>query len=432
MKYKIKKFLIYLISEIIYFLSIFRNHNIIPFLLKFSLFKFSQNKNTKAKKILVFEKSHGINDLDNLRFSNKFEIKVLPRIYIKKIFDAFLKNQYSTYVYNYKNASKENLILRKKYENFLKKIFKKLKKLYNFDLIITFNLQYPADKDLHSVANQLGAKHLVLQKECLFNATEYGVYEYMLKNAFGKYKGDYILTYNHAFKNILISSKTIKTKFVQSIGMPRADKFFKYKKNKENHVLVLLVNPDVGFFNFNRLSKEKLKIDIPKKNWSENALTNLKYLHEFSKKNKHIKFIFKTKTLNDNSTLSQKKFIIKANLENWKLIEGGPSTDLIKNAKLIIGLNSTALVEGLILKKIIISPLFNSKNINKKFLFDYKDTVIYVRNKKEYFSYLSKILISSKKFKNLSKNRSVVLKNLIGNSDGKSSSRLNKFIKKII
>ena len=141
---------------------------------------------------------------------------------------------------------------------------------------------------------------------------------------------------------------------------------------------------------------------------------------------------FKTKTLNDNSTLSQKKFIIKANLENWKLIEGGPSTDLIKNAKLIIGLNSTALVEGLILKKIIISPLFNSKNINKKFLFDYKDTVIYVRNKKEYFSYLSKILISSKKFKNLSKNRSVVLKNLIGNSDGKSSSRLNKFIKKII
>ena len=59
------------------------------------------------------------------------------------------------------------------------------------------------------------------------------------------------------------------------------------------------------------------------------------------------------------------KIIDKNKLENVILRRGGNAVELIKDSKLIIGFQSTGLIEALILRKPIIVPYFNFSTSDK-------------------------------------------------------------------
>ena len=74
----------------------------------------------------------------------------------------------------------------------------------------------------------------------------------------------------------------------------------------------------------------------------------------FAKENKDFEIIIKEKVV-----FSKK---INKLPENCRYIFGGTGEKLLKDAKIVIGLNSTALLESIAANRFILLPLFNFKN----------------------------------------------------------------------
>ena len=156
---------------------------------------------------------------------------------------------------------------------------------------------------------------------------------------------------------------------------------------------------------------------------------------KFAQTNPNINFIFKSK-----SKIVDKNFLKKVGLdqiyknqklENCKLVFKDNTTQLIKESDLIIGFNSTALIESLLANKQVIVPKFfiNDQSIIKNFTLNLNNLAYNANTEKEF-----QILMNKAKFNKLKKPNSrkyqvkKVAKFYLGNTDGKSTKRLLNYI----
>lgn len=365
----------------------------------------------KKINIIVLEKSHGIEDIKKLiefKLDKDLNFFLLSRILMFIIYDFFKKKTHAEYI------------------DYINKVFEYLKRFIKLNLIISFNIRYDGEKVLQKLDKKLNIKFLVCQKECLFNKIQIQEYEKYLKNE-DQFQGDIITVYNSIFKEMLVRSNYVNENKVKVIGMPRADHFHNNKSfKKKEYVLFLLIRPTTGLL--------FLKNDF---NWNEMGMITLREVLKFAEKNRHIQFIFKTKTVNDHETLDQQNLIKQKNLENCKIFNGGDTQNLILNSKFIITFNSTAIFEGISSKKKIIIPFFKKKY--EKYL---RDFVVDTSGSKNIFhaedlNHLNNLLhdlsFNEEKLDYVDSARdNELLKMNIGNFDGKSSERLTKVIENLI
>ena len=135
----------------------------------------------------------------------------------------------------------------------------------------------------------------------------------------------------------------------------------------------------------NEWIKYGLKTNIKKFTWEKNANLTTKYILNYAKKNPDKKFIFKTKI---DFSKNQINLVKSLNLKNCKLIVGGGNTgELIRNSSIIIALNTTGLLEGMILDKNLITTNFENYNKSNKeiFIFKPRNLVNYNRSKKIFY-----------------------------------------------
>ena len=131
-------------------------------------------KNTNLKKVLVFPKSGGNEDLFQA-FKNKKNNNIIffriPRRFLKGIHLYYFKdtiiNDYFT-----KIKRREKIYKKKAYVKSLTKIFNSLNKFINFDSLISFNIFYYAEKYLDEVCKNLDKKFIILHKESTFTPLE--------------------------------------------------------------------------------------------------------------------------------------------------------------------------------------------------------------------------------------------------------------------
>ena len=293
----------------------------------------SKIKNTK-KTILILEKSHGINDIKQIvkyQLDKNLKFVLLSRIHLHIIYQFFKK--------------KNNQLL---YCHYINKVFYYIKKFYNINLIISFNVRYDAERVLQKLDKDLNIKYLICQKESLFNANVLNNIKNSLINGFtkhpffkmNKFYGDHITVYNKKFKNMITSINYVNEKNVSVVGMNRADEYFNTETQRKNHILFFLVRPKTG-----------LNWDEKNFSWQKLGESALKIVLNFAAKNPDLKFIFKIKILNDHESVSQQNMIKEKNLDNCFVVEGENPVKLILESKFIIAFNSTAIFEGLAAKK---------------------------------------------------------------------------------
>ena len=375
----------------------------------FSLRKIKSKNSNINKRILILEKSHGIDDFKQLQKKNLIEnidILLLSRIHIKIIFSYF--------------SNKKKIELYKEYINKVLFYFKKLK---NINLIISFNLNYKAEKIFQEINKNLNIKYVVLHKESLFSELTMEAYKKHFTN-YGTFFGDHICVYSEQFKNLLIDSKVADENKISLIGAPRLDLLINNKIFKDNYILYFLIRPMSGLKNIESFT------------WSIFANKILEKTLHFAEQNPDIKFIFKIKTPFDNETLEQQKKIKKKNLKNCKLIAGGSSGRLVINSKFVVTFNSTAIFEGIASRKQVVIPSYDEyKNEINKYTVNFikSENILNPKNAIEYLEILNNLCKEKRKPDiTISTSDKVLLKKYMGNNDGKSSERLYETIKKII
>ena len=391
------------------------------------LINFKNSSNLK-KKILVLYKSFGSTDLDAIKNNNinEYNFLYLSRKSIKIIFNSFfsrIDHGLTDDIYFSKNA---NVIEAKRnYRKFLEKTLKIFNKKNNFLAIISYNYRYRHEKELHAACKPLNIKFIVCQKESLHYGDDSKVTKLYLEtnSKNGKYEGDYMFVYTEGFKKIMISSSISDQSKIIVTGMPRADYYYGNLKLSKKHILYLLPawRPPLSLENEFLLDQKKYTQQITK------------IILNFAESNPNEKIIIKTK-MKKNNLIFLDDLINHRKLKNVFVIKSGYVGALIKDAKVVVGFQSSALIESLILKKPIIVPYFNinrSKEFEKCTL-NLKECSYYVYNEAAMKELLKDIcdnkigfpIIDDNKIKN-------IINHYIGNADGKSSSRLLKALNKI-
>ena len=396
----------------------------LPFLTSLAIIlclrKIKSKIKNKKKTILILEKSHGINDIKQIvkyQLDKNLKFVLLSRIHLHIIYQFF------------KKKNNQNL-----YCHYINKVFYYIKKFYNINLIISFNVRYDAERVLQKLDKDLNIKYLVCQKECLFNANVLNNIKNSLINGFtkhpffkiNKFYGDHITVYNKKFKNMITSINYVNEKNVSVVGMNRADEYFNTETQRKNHILFFLVRPKSG-----------LNWDEKNFSWQKLGESALKIVLNFAAKNPDLKFIFKIKILNDHESVSQQKMIKEKNLDNCFVVEGENPVKLILESKFIIAFNSTAIFEGLAAKKKVVIPYFkNDYNKElKEFTIDTSNSnnILHAENEIHLEELLNDLCKDDEKLKYIDSERdNELLEENIGNKDGKSSRRLTKVIESLV
>lgn len=396
-------------------------------------------KKVKYRAIILY-KSVGINDLIESQklYNNDILYLACPRYFFKCIFMAiFKKKNHVLNDLNYNSDDKDIENFKIKYKQFLVLFLKTLKEHYNFHLFIGFNFRYLAEIELHSACSILKISFLILFKESILTEIQRNYLTYEQKMNDVKFNGYKIAVYSNLAKKFLIDSGVVGGKKIDITGCARIQKCFSYKNIiPKNQILYYAIENNRGLPNkyinvhgnkfFRNLKYHTLF--NPKFNWKKLHLKTLKILKIFAIKNSDIKIIIKIKTGEDYK-LSEYKNLPR----NMIIKKFGAGHEFLRNSKIVIGWNTTSILEGIAANRFVLIPYFYRKSR----LFKLSELKLNLKNKNYGYSennfskklnfFLKKNYESKKNY-----NKQSSLKYYLGNHDNKAGFRLNKFIKENI
>lgn len=416
------------------------NDVLIPFLIKFKMINLlcllmilnvkkirSIRPKSKIKyKVFVLSKSGGNEDL--IYSQNKYNKNILyfhlPRSFITQIYQTF---------FGTKNTQK-NKNIKKNYINFLISLLKILKEKYKINAFIGFNFNFIVEIDLHIACNYLKIPFLLLYKESVLTRSERKYLQYYLKKKEVKFNGYKVAVYSNYAKNIFSKSNFVNKDKIKVIGCSRLGESFTYKsKIPKNQILYYEIQNDRGLPHrfVKQFSNNFFKnLDCHKNynlkyNWNFLHHKTLKTLKKYAINNPKTVIIIKIKTGNLHNTNQY------LNLpKNIKLRFYGVGHQLLENSKVVIGWNTTAILEGIAANRFILLPYFDSKIYNLK-----KENELMTKLKSENYGHSEKdfykkldFFMKKKYEKKKNYNSQYPLKYHLSNADNKAGYRLDRFL----
>jgi hypothetical protein len=399
--------------------------------------------NTISKTAIVLYRHDGLADLREAYLNKQSNIKylILPRIILKDLFNHFLRNQVNDYCYI--DINDEEIRNNKlKYYTYLRNLLFTLKKMIKLDAILAFNIFYYAEREFQKAAKDLKIRYLVIMKEGISTKIRDRQLVWLFKNLSDVYYGDYVVTYNKNRMKVLVDSGTVKKNKVKAIGVSRYDKISKYSENLKNRntLVYYSIREDAGFFDtsgdppnkyrsiYKKIQKQK---SISRKKFNNILNKNEKImiciLAEFAEKNKNFNVIVKYKTGGGNIYHKPKK-----TPKNLKFIHEGSGYKLLRDCKLAIGFNSSALIEAVLASCKVLVVSFNiNQSKFKDSLLEYGGHAKYILNESRMKKQIQDIMLNSSlvKIKKPFKKKFI---DQVGFLDGKSGDRLIKFLKEKI
>lgn len=369
-----KKILIFFFNQLITFRLYYILVIIYLFLIKkynnnFFSFSFRDNK-----KVLALGASKYRGDLNNISKFKNYDLYSVDHRW-QSLFRRYFCS--SNDILNYLNPKKNSVYFEEKKEliSFMKIFIEKLNKIFKLNLVTVVNYRYIDDYFWLEAIKENNIKIVMLYREGLLAFDRVTIEVENRHKLFRNYPVDYIITQNNISKEVFIKSKFINENKIYVSGALRMDDFFQKIKNKKYeinlnkkiNILYFTIPESLSLFgkNFYNLTPEKYN-----------------YVFNFWKeKNNFIKDINKC-ILNiaqqTNTLITIRPKLYEANkkihsniineVKNYKgnniTIDYFTNThDLILNSDIIIGMQSTTILESLIANKLVILPLFrNFKN----------------------------------------------------------------------
>jgi len=424
MKKKLYNFFVYISLALINLFVKINSPKICAFIISLNIrkLKIIKSNSKNPKKILIFPKSNGTEDIIESFKNKKSNIIffLLPRPFLQKIFLCFFDRSYCqdyfTKLTKLKDIKKKN-----SYVSFLTSTFRYVEYFIQFDGFVSFNLFYYAEKYFEEVCKNLNKKFIILHKESAFTPLEEKRAPEIYKKFNDKSLSYKVSVYSESQKKILIKSKITLKNQIAVVGTPRSDYAYRLRKiaPKEKVIVFYLIE-------YNRSTP----ISGPKvKNWSKLYNQTLKYLFEFAKNNPDIQIILKGKTGFHEKGQSN----LNPLPQNCRFIDGGSGHSLLRNASVVIAFNSTIVFETIASNRNLIIPNFNGENkVYRNILHKIKNKQYFVNSKIQFNKKIKLYLDLNYKNKKLSTPDIKTLKYFLGNIDATAGAQIRKFLKKTI
>lgn len=342
--------------------------------------------------------------------------------------------------YDYQSKNKKDEINKLQLFKIYCLILNVLKFIFRFEGIITGAYYYVEQRELATACNKLKIDFYVLHKESITTEISRVARNIVFKNKSGAFTGTALSTYNYDEMSTLKKIDKNKNCVLKVTGSPRLDKLFRECDNNKRDI-------DVVFFWFGLntyLPSFKGKLLWPEikkcgfytgEPWDWSGLQNeyFKAICELAKNKANLNIYLKAK---QGFGLNEKQLKLLSNISNLKIITTGSAEGILLRAKVIVGFNSTVLFEGLAAKCKVITPRFKEAGLgleSKRLgTLNINDSIYEAFTPEDMIKQINKFINAYSKNKNvLTNNGEKLLKHYLGNSDGKSSIRVAKFIREL-
>lgn len=331
-----------------------------------------QKQKTKGNiKLLALNSFRYKHDLEILNKHPDVCIFVLPHK-IQTLINAIFYRQLPLNIASKDNTEKyckfanlENNNERLQLVSYLEKFIPKLLKSRNINALMSCSFFYIADIDWQRACANQGIPYFALHKE---NMQDGVVYQQMVERYSSmkmKYFGQRLFLYNHLVKKVILGAEICNASTISVTGAARMDSLFKKVKEERipapkrqitlfssHHCIGLLQVPGaINYFSQNRNSGFVEYFELVHG-----------YIIQFAHKHPDIDVYIKPKW-GDSWVEHIKEAGLKMGynadtIPNLFITHEIPAQQLIENSGVILGINSTTLLESLIVGRPVILPLF--------------------------------------------------------------------------
>lgn len=425
MKPKINFFLTIIRDRISRFFAVTNSYFFTAIIWRISLRKLHvKGSKVSRKKVIILSRAGGNEDVQN---ALKNAIKpcsyyLFPRSLVKHIFAIYLDGLVSDA--DYRSITSEIKNKKLLYKNHLSRVLYWFKKLFGLDAFIEFNITYHPEKELAEASKLNEINFITLHKECLMTEESAKLWMSTLKERHLKFHIDAIGVYNKVTKDAILGAGLSDQSRIITTGCSRMDLSHKhrlYRKNpKKSKLVYFMIQNTAGI-------TQKQDRDLSTENFQLLAIKVTKSLIKIAHENPDMDFVFKTKIGFSNM---QKDLLPEGIPSNIKMVYEGTGHDLLLDASVVVGFNTTAVFEAIASGCQVVSPELFSEvpDSLKDFVFYLGDSAYLPRNSNEFQNIVLDLLKKNKFNKNLSKNKKKLLDNFFGNSDGNGGKRTMKLI----
>lgn len=239
------------------------------------------------------------------------------------------------------------------------------------DAVVSANFGYYAQREFGAALKQAGTPLVVLHKENV-KSPERVEYWRAIYRTRGAFEGSKILVYSDTEKELQAETGVAAREQIAVTGMPRMDRIHRWRKDHAADQSQDI--PQVLFFSFwrkekltdmERVTDARVRIDVSDGEWANLSWTELcegthKAIVELARRNPQARVVVKTKTQSrrvDDSLNLLRQFAGELP-PNLSVVSGGDPFPLIVASSVVIGFNTTALLEALAAGKPVIVPQF--------------------------------------------------------------------------
>lgn len=408
-------------------------------------------KNNEKKKnyiftILVLNYKRWIKDIEVLNNDDRIRILILPSEVQAQIGRLFLRslsgkiNNGEWWRHEYKNEVNK---LINEYVNYLTFLIPCLKLFKNFQVISSCSFYYLNDKAWQKVCHKIkDVNFICLHKE---NQKDDSIMELMIneyKNKGIKFEGNFVFVYNRKEKECMEKSHVCESKRIIITGCLRMDKLIKesnLKKYDQNNNAITLFSFRHSFGGMRLKNDDYGGFSISRKNGCVNYFDNVHgNLAIYAIQNPDIPIFIKLKWEENwlkqvSNAIYNKTGKSLNQIPNLQVGSDFDPKELIEKSRIIIGINSTALVESRILGKEVLIPLFDEpldkyfQNVYFKKYFNKEFNL--VQNEKQFLKELDRLFFTTKNLKEVGKE---LVEEFLGYYDSNSYKRVYDYMLKIV
>ncbi len=398
--------------------------------------KMIKSRHNSGKKLIILAKSAGIEDVDAAYETENPEYPVLflPRHLLKILCRYYLKGRVSDRNYFPSDPSVEAAKIA--YRKFLTEVLKSFDRLFNIGAFLQFNIVYHAERELASACRDLGIPFITAYKESLRSRTAWDLSAVVFKKVMMSYCGWKVAVYNSDAREALVKSGIIEPWQVEVTGCARLDyshqkRFAGFCQPEDGLVLYYLISPVAGL-GFLRKKGGTFYREEPGYNEAKHTWGNMidKVNAAFlavARNRPDLQFIAKGKR---GVSQLQVNSLGHKLPDNVRIIRDGVGHNLLEKASVVLGFNSTTVLEAVAAGVPTIVPNIFSKDEEEllPYVIDVCEAVYCPKTAGELERLIVDLAGKDNRQSRLTSAQKKVLERLLGNPDGKSGYRLKKFI----
>lgn len=350
----------------------------------------------------------------------------------------------------YVNVSKEDEANKSAYRKFAMNVLAGVLKRRCFDVVLTANYAYYAEREFAAACEQLGVAFIALHKE---NIRSPGFAEFMervYRERRGPFTGRRVLVYNELEKSIEQRAGVAGSDRITVTGMPRMDRCHQHRKKMQASGRLEVPEPAVLLFSFGpktllpglvrkmnappyRRYREKLEPELEKLGWHRLFHEVHRAMLKLALANPDIIVRIKTKGVSADQEVASVRQILGVDRlpDNLQVVFGGdPLTHIIRSA-VVCGFNTTALLESVAVGVPAVVPRWAEflDSTMQHYIVDFGGAVEYVESEEKMIARLAELARTrAPHLHYLTDAQSKMLDFWLGNADGGAGARVREAV----